>query len=85
MQRMTKEGKQKNPHRNVDAQQKEKLQKSANNVISYVCKLAALVICVIIFASTIVDNIDVKFVILGLSLSIALVVIALLQDLHHKR
>lgn len=85
MQRMAKESKHKNPHRSVDAGKKKELQHSANNVISYVCKLAALVICVVIFASTIVDNIDVKFVILGLSLSIALVVIALMQDSHQKR
>lgn len=63
-----------------DDERRYDLQCSFNNRISYLCKLAALVIAVITFGSVVLGQDDLRFVILGLCLSIALLAIALLQD-----
>lgn len=62
---------------------KEELRDSLNNRISYLCRLAALIIAVVIFATTILGQDNAGFVILGLSLSVALLAIAGLQQ-HSK-
>lgn len=58
---------------------------TANDVISTVCKLACLVICVMTFTTTILGQADLTYVVLGLSLAIILLTIALLQDTGKKR
>lgn len=68
----------------IDESQRKDLHESFNNRISNLCRLAALVIAVVIFATTILGQSVEGFVILGLSLSIALLAIASLQDPSHK-
>lgn len=70
---------------NIDEQRKHDLQMSFNDRISWLCKLAALVISVVVFATTVLGQGDLRFIVLGLSLSVALLAIALLQDSHQKR
>lgn len=59
---------------------KENLRDSLNKRISYLCCLAALVLAVLTFATTIIGQDDMVFIVLGLSLSIALLAIAGLQN-----
>lgn len=59
---------------------KEKLRESLNARISYLCCLAALVLAVLTFATTIIGQDNMVFIVLGLSLSIALLAIAGLQN-----
>lgn len=68
----------------IDETSRKDLHESFNNRISYLCKLAALVIAVITFATTILGQDIESFVILGLSLSVALLAIASLQDSGNK-
>lgn len=69
-----------------DDERRRDLHSSFNNRISYLCKLAALVIAVITFGSVVLGQDNLRFVILGLCLSIALLAIALLQDsVQHRR
>lgn len=75
-----------NKREDIDDQRRRDLHASFNNRISYLCKLVALVVAVVAFGSTVVGWDDPRFVILGLSLSVALLAIAMLQDHHqHKR
>lgn len=69
----------------IDEQQRRDLQASFNNRISYLCKLAALVIAVMAFGSAVLNHDDPHFVILGLSLAIVLLAIALLQDARQRK
>ena len=62
----------------------QSLQEKVNEKISFLCRIVALVIAVLIFATTIVGQDNIPFVILGLSLSVALLAIAGLQN-HSKR
>ena len=57
---------------------------SFNDRISYLCKLAALVIAVVALATTVLGQEMPRFVLMGLCLSVALLAIAMLQD-HHQR
>lgn len=59
---------------------KDKLRDSLNDRISYLCRLAALVLAVLTFATTIIGQDSMVFIVLGLSLSIALLAIAGLQN-----
>lgn len=59
---------------------KERLRDSLNGRISYLCRLAALVIAVVTFATIILGQDDKGFVVLGLSLSVVLLSIAGLQN-----
>ncbi len=60
------------------------LHERVNERISFLCRIVALVIAVVIFATTILGQDNMPFVILGLSLSVALLAIAGLQN-HSKR
>ena len=64
----------------IDEVEKKDLHKSFNNRISHFCKLVALIISVITFATTVLGQYNEIFVVLGLSVSVALLAIALLQD-----
>ena len=68
----------------IDESQRKDLHESFNNRISSLCKLAALVISVVVFTTVILGQEIESFVILGLSLSVALLAIASLQDSNHK-
>lgn len=58
---------------------RDELRESLNNRISYLCRLAALILVVVIFTTTILGQAEITYVILGLSLAIALLAIAGLQ------
>ena len=58
---------------------------SFNNRISYLCKLAALVIAVVAFATIALGQELPRFVLMGLCLSVALLALAMLQDHHQRR
>lgn len=74
------------PRGDFDDDRRRDLHISFNNRISHLCKLAALVIAVVTFGSTVLGQDNARFVVLGLSLSVALLAIALLQDSsQHKR
>ena len=69
-----------------DEERRRDLHHSFNHRISYLCKMAALIIAVVTFGSTVLGQDNARFVVLGLSLSVALLAIALLQDSsQHKR
>ena len=63
---------------------REELHASFNDRISYLCKLAALVIAVVAFATIALGQELPQFVLMGLCLSVALLAIAMLQD-HSQR
>lgn len=77
-----------NDHKNhfsrKDENHPQSLHEKVNEKISFLCRIVALVIAVITFATTIVGQSNIPFVILGLSLAIALLAIAGLQN-HSKR
>ena len=58
---------------------------SFNNRISYLCKLVALIIAVVAFATIALGREVPQYVFMGLSLAIALLAIAMLQDHHQRR
>ena len=58
---------------------------SFNNRISYLCKLVALIIAVVAFATIALGREVPQYVFMGLCLAIALLAIALLQDHHQRR
>ncbi len=69
----------------LDAEERRRaMHASFNNRISYLCKLAALVIAVVALATMALGHELPQFVMMGLCLSVALLAIAMLQD-HHQR
>lgn len=66
------------------AEQRSEMHASFNDRISYLCKLAALVIAVVAFATIALGREVPQYVLLGLCLSVALLAIAMLQD-HSQR
>lgn len=69
----------------LDEERRRDLQVSFNRRISHLCTLAALVISVVTFATVVLGQDVLRFVLLGLSLSVALLAIALLQDFHRPK
>ena len=67
-------------NQNDEQRSKEELNDSLNKRISYLCRLVALIIAVVTFATTIIGEDNTRFVILGLSLALALLAIAGLQS-----
>lgn len=65
-------------------EQRSEMHASFNDRISYLCKLAALVIAVVAFATIALGQEVPQYVMLGLCLSVALLAIAMLQD-HSQR
>ncbi|MDU5255266.1 propionyl-CoA carboxylase subunit beta [Eggerthella sp.] len=57
---------------------------SFNDRISYLCKMAALVVALVSLATIALGQELPQFVLMGLCLSVALLAIAMLQD-HHQR
>lgn len=66
-----------------DFSSREEVRTSLNSRISYVCRLVALIIAIMVFATTVIGQYDVTFVILGLSFAVALLALAGLQN-HQK-
>lgn len=58
---------------------------SFNNRISYLCKLVALIIAVVAFATIALGREVPQYVFMGLCMAIALLAIAMLQDHHQRR
>ena len=70
----------------LDEERRRALHASFNRRISYLCKLAALVIAVVAFATIALGQEVPVFVLMGLCLSVALLAIAMLQDHYqHKQ
>lgn len=68
-----------------EKKKQQDLHETMNERISWLCRLAALIIAVVVFTTTILGQDDAVFVVLGLSLSIALLAIAGLQNHSKKR
>lgn len=68
----------------ADARRRE-MHASFNNRISYLCKLVALIIAVVAFATIALGQELPQFVLMGLCLSVALLALAMLQDHHQRR
>lgn len=64
---------------------REELRASFNDRISYLCKLAALVVAVVALATMALGQEMPRFVLMGLCLSVALLAIAMLQDHAQRR
>ncbi|MBC2889702.1 SoxR reducing system RseC family protein [Gordonibacter massiliensis (ex Traore et al. 2017)] len=70
----------------LDEQRRRDLHASFNRRISYLCKLAALIIAVVAFATIALGQEVPAYVLMGLCLSVALLAIAMLQDHYqHKQ
>ena len=69
----------------LDEERRRDLHASFNRRISYLCKLASLVIAVVAFATIAVGQEAPKFVLMGLCLSVALLAIAMLQDHYQNK
>lgn len=72
-------------HGELDEERRRALHASFNRRISHLCKLAALVIAVVAFATIAVGQETPKFVLMGLCLSVALLAIAMLQDHYQNK
>lgn len=66
-------------------ERRREMHASFNNRISYLCKLVALVIAVVAFATIALGQELPRFVLMGLCLSVALLALAMLQDHHQRR
>ena len=66
-------------------ERRREMHASFNNRISYLCKLAALVIAIVAFATIALGQELLEFVLMGLCLSVALLALAMLQDHHQRR
>lgn len=66
-----------------DEERRRQLHASFNNRVSHLCKLVALVIAIVAFATIALRQEMPQFVMMGLCLSVALLAIAMLQD-HQK-
>ena len=71
--------------RSDGAKRRREMHASFNNRISYLCKLVALVIAVVAFATIALGQELPRFVLMGLCLSVALLALAMLQDHHQRR
>ncbi|MEG2201740.1 MAG: hypothetical protein RRX94_06045 [Raoultibacter sp.] len=69
----------------VEEDERDQLARTFNARISTVCKFGALIISVITFVTTILNQYNTYFVVLGLSLAIALLALALLEDSRGKK
>ncbi|WP_080802944.1 propionyl-CoA carboxylase subunit beta [Arabiibacter massiliensis] len=75
----------KRPRREAPSEERRReMHASFNDRISYLCKLVALVIALVSFATIALGQELPRFVLMGLCLSVALLAIAMLQD-HHQR
>ena len=65
-------------------EERRQMHASFNDRISYLCKMAALVVALVSLATIALGQELPQFVLMGLCLSVALLAIAMLQD-HHQR
>ena len=65
-------------------EERQQMHASFNDRISYLCKMAALVVALVSLATIALGQELPQFVLMGLCLSVALLAIAMLQD-HHQR
>lgn len=65
-------------------EERQRMHASFNDRISYLCKMAALVVALVSLATIALGQELPQFVLMGLCLSVALLAIAMLQD-HHQR
>lgn len=73
------------PRREAPSEERRReMHASFNDRISHLCKLAALVIALVSFATIALGRELPRFVLMGLCLSVALLAIAMLQD-HYQR
>ena len=73
------------PRREAPSEERRReMHASFNDRISHLCKLVALVIALVAFATIALGRELPQFVLMGLCLSVALLAIAMLQD-HHQR
>lgn len=74
----------KRPRREAPTEEERRqMQASFNNRISYLCKMAALVVALVSLATIALGQELPRFVLMGLCLSVALLAIAMLQD-HYQ-
>lgn len=64
-------------------EERRRMQASFNNRISYLCKMAALVVALVSLATIALGQELPQFVLMGLCLSVALLALAMLQD-HYQ-
>ena len=64
-------------------EERRQMQVSFNNRISYLCKMAALVVALVSLATIALGQELPRFVLMGLCLSVALLALAMLQD-HYQ-
>ena len=64
-------------------EERRQMQASFNNRISYLCKMAALVVALVSLATIALGQELPQFVLMGLCLSVALLALAMLQD-HYQ-
>ena len=73
------------PRREAPSEERRReMHASFNDRISHLCKLVALVIALVSFATIALGREMPRFVLMGLCLSVALLAIAMLQD-HYQR
>lgn len=77
-------GAMKRQKQNIDDQERERLRREFNNHVSQFCIIAALAIGVVCLAVTVLGTQTPRFINVGLTLSVILLAIAVLQD-HSKR
>lgn len=65
--------------------QRRQMHASFNDRVSYLCKLAALIMALVAFATMALGQELPRFVLMGLCLSVALLAIASLQDYHQRK
>ena len=65
-------------------EERRQMHASFNDRISYLCKMAALVVALVSLATIALGQELPQFVLMGLCLSVALLAIAMMQD-HHQR
>ena len=65
-------------------EERQQMHASFNDRISYLCKMAALVVALVSLATIAPGQAPPQVVLMGLCLSVALLAIAMLQD-HHQR
>ncbi|WP_270299220.1 propionyl-CoA carboxylase subunit beta, partial [Eggerthella sinensis] len=76
----------KRPRREAPSdEERQQMHASFNDRISYLCKMAALIVALVSLATIALGQELPRFVLMGLCLSVALLAIAMLQDHQRKR
>lgn len=75
----------KRPAERPTDEERREMHASFNNRISYLCKLVALVIAIVAFATIALGREVPRYVFMGLCLAVALLAIAMLQEHYQRR